>query len=369
MRTANVFRAVTLNWMRSRSGLFFSFLFPVIFLLLFASIFGGASNSIPLNVQNNDLDGTAPTQLSSSYVAALNSTEILSVSAISSSENATAYVQGQESSFGGNPRLLVIPAGFEANVTRGAAVTLVYMYSPSDQLGGEAGGVVSSVSDSFGLKIAGQNRTIGVSFVSFSARPLQYVDYYMPGLIAAFIMTNGVIGLTSVVSEFRRTRLTKRLSATPLTKLDWILGNVISQTVLALLLSAVMILIAMTLYHSAVSIGVYSVATLVMGSVLFSGIGVALGGLVRDPEAANGLGNAIAFPMMFLSGTFWPVAAMPSYLQEVAKVLPLTYFADGLRDAMILNNASGVLTDLGLVGGLAVAFVVIGAWATRWREP
>ena len=66
MRTANVFRAVTLNWMRSRSGLFFSFLFPVIFLLLFASIFGGASNSIPLNVMNNYLDGTEPTQLSSS---------------------------------------------------------------------------------------------------------------------------------------------------------------------------------------------------------------------------------------------------------------------------------------------------------------
>ena len=369
MRTTAVFKAVTLNWLRSRSGLFFSFLFPLIFLLLFASIFGSPNNSIPLTVQNNDLNGSAPTPLSSAYVAALNSTQVLVVSTIPSSQNASAFLQAQAGSFGGNPRLLVIPAGFEANVTGGLPVNLMYRYSPSDQLGVEAEGVVSSVADAFGLKIIGQNRMIGVSFISFSARPLKYVDYYMPGLIAAFIMTNGVIGLTSVASEFRRTKLIKRLSATPLTKLDWILGNVISQTVLALLLSAVMILIAIILYHSAVSIDVYSVATLVVGAVLFSGIGITLGGLIRDPEAASGLGNAIAFPMMFLSGTYWPIDAMPSYLQVVAKILPLTYFADGLRDAMILNNVSGVLTNLGIVGAFTVAFVAIGVWATRWKEP
>jgi ABC-2 type transport system permease protein len=103
--------------------------------------------------------------------------------------------------------------------------------------------------------------------------------------------------------------------------------------------------------------------------VLFSGVGITLGGLFSDPEAASGLGNAIAFPMMFLSGTYWPIDAMPSYLQAVAKFLPLTYFANGLRDAMILNNSAGVLYNLGVVGAFAVAFVAIGAWAMRWREP
>ena len=368
MRFAAVFKAVTRNWLRSRSGLFFSFLFPIIFLLLFASIFGSSNVTIPLAVQNNDVNGGVPTSLSAGLVTALNSTKVLAVTVVPSSQNASAYLQQQAGSFGGNPRLLVIPRGFEANIMAGHAANLTYLYSPADQSGAAVAGVISSVAGALNLRLAGGNRTIFVTDVPFSARPLKSVDYYMPGLIAAFMMTNGVIGLTNVASEFRRIKLIKRLSATPLTKFDWLIGNVLSQTLLAMLLSAVMIVIGVGLYHSTVVIDAYTVLTLVAGAILFSGIGMTLAGLVSDPEAASGLGNAIAFPMMFLSGTFWSLDVMPSYLQAVAKVLPLTYFADGLRDAMILGNHTAALSNLAITAGFAVAFVAIGAWATRWQE-
>jgi len=368
VRVTAVFKAVTRNWLRSRSGLFFSFLFPVIFLLLFASIFSNSSSTIPLAVQNDDVSGGASTALSTGFIKALNSTNVLAVTLIPSSQNASAYLQQQASSFGGNPRLLVIPSGFQASVMSGHAINVTYLYSPADQSGAAVAGVVSSVAGALNLRLVGGNRTIAVNYVSFSARPLKYVDYYMPGLIAAFMMTNGVIGLTNVASEFRRIKLIKRLSATPLTKFDWIIGNVLSQTLLALLLSAVMIVIGVVLYHSTVVIDAYTVLTLVAGAILFSGIGMTLAGLVSDPEAASGLGNAIAFPMMFLSGTFWSLDVMPSYLQAVARFLPLTYFADGLRDAMILSNHPATLTNLGITAAFAVAFIAIGAWATRWEE-
>jgi len=368
MRLVAVFKAVTRNWLRSRSGLFFSFLFPITFLLLFASIFSVSNSSIPLAVQNNDVSGGAPTALSARLILALNSTQVLFVSTIPSSENASAYLQQQAGSFGGNPRLLVIPSGFQNNVMMKRPTDLTYLYSPADQSGAAVAGVISSVADSFNLQVAGGNRTITVADVSFSARPLKFVDYYMPGLIAAFMMTNGVIGLTNVATEFRRIKLIKRLSATPLTKFDWLVGNVLSQTLLAMLLSAVMILIGVGLYHSTVVIDVYTVLTLVVGAVLFSGIGMTLAGLVSDPEAASGLGNAIAFPMMFLSGTFWSLDVMPAYLQVVARFLPLTYFADGLRDSMILDNHAAALANLGVTAAFAVVFIAIGAWATRWEE-
>jgi ABC-2 type transport system permease protein len=368
LRFVAVFKAVTRNWLRSRSGLFFSFLFPVIFLLLFASIFSASNSSISLAVQNNDVSGGVPTPLSVRLISVLNSTQVLAVTTIPSSTNASAYLQEQAGSFGGNPRLLIIPDGFQQSAAMGRPTNLTYLYSPADQSGAAVAGVISSVADSFNLQLLHHNRTISVSDVSFSARPLKFVDYYMPGLIAAFMMTNGVIGLTNVATEFRRIKLIKRLSATPLTKLDWIIGNVLSQTLLAMLLSAVMIIIGVGLYHSTVVIDVYTVATLVVGAVLFSGVGMTLAGLVSDPEAASGLGNAIAFPMMFLSGTFWSLDVMPYYLQVVARFLPLTYFADGLRDSMILNNHSAALTNLGITAAFAVAFIAIGAWATRWEE-
>jgi ABC-2 type transport system permease protein len=247
LRTLVVFKAITLNWLRSRSGLFFSFLFPVVLLLVL-------------------------------------------------------------------------------------------------------GGVYSTP--------AGSNQSTGPSSVS----------YYLPSVTAAFIMTNGVIGLTSTGSELRRNGVLKRLSATPLTKLEWLLGNILSQTVLALALTTVMLALGVALYGATVLINAYTVALLVAGVLLFSGAGMSLAGLVSDPEAASGLGNVIAFPMMLLSGIFWPTSALPATLQTVSEALPLTYFAGGLRDSMVYADFSGAFVDLVVIGVSALILILLGAKFTRWTE-
>ena len=195
------------------------------------------------------------------------------------------------------------------------------------------------------------------------------VSYFLPGLTAAFIMTNGVIGLTNVGSELKRSGVLRRLSATPLTKLEWLLGNLLSQTILALTLAAVMLILGAALYNVSVLINSYSVAILFLGALLFSGAGMSLAGLVKDPEAASGLGNIIAFPMVLLSGTFWPISSMPSSLQTVAQALPLTYFADGLRNSMVSPaNFSAAFTDLVVVAVFAMVLVLLSVRFTQWKE-
>ncbi len=368
MRVIVVFKAITRNWLRSRSGLFFSFVFPVFFLLIFGSILGGSGSSISLSVQNRDITGSTPTQLSQALISALNSTHVLRIAEISPATNVTAYVLNQASSFGGDPRVLVIPQSFANNLTKGTAVKLTYISSPGDQLGAQVGGVITSVMNAFNFGISKTPQLVSLTSVSSSAKVYTQVDYYMPGLIAAFMMTNGVIGLTSIATEFRRTGLTKRLSATPLTKLEWLIGNILSQAVLALILATVMILLGIGLYGISVTIDGYVIVAMILGAILFSGIGMVLAGLVKDAEAASGLGNAIAFPMMFLSGTFFPVSIMPTWLQSVARVLPLTYFSEGLRDSMIVGNTSAALLNIGVTGALALAFILIGARVTRWKE-
>jgi len=370
-RTFAIFKAITRNWLRSRSGLFFSFLFPVMFLLVFGSVFGNVNTSgYTLSIQNKDTCPSSPTCLSLNFITALNSTKIIKVNGqiLQSSANVTSFIQSHSSFFGGSPRVLIIPDGFAANLSKGFPVKLAYISSPADQLGPVVGGVISDVANTFNFQIAGARQLVGLSYVSSSIRQLKNVDFYVPGLIAAFMMTNGVIGLTSIASEFRRSGVTKRLSATPLRKFEWILGNVLSQAVLAILLAFLMIVLAKGLYQSNVTIDIYTIVGLMAGALLFSGIGMTLAGVVKDPEAASGLGNAIAFPMMFLSGTYWPVEIMPSFLQSFARVLPLTYFSDGLRDSMILGNYSAASTNILVVGALAVGFILLGAKATVWKE-
>jgi len=191
---------------------------------------------------------------------------------------------------------------------------------------------------------------------------------YVPCLIGAFVMTNGIIGLTSIATEFKRRGVLKRLSATPLTRIEWIVGNVLSQTVLAIALTIVMILSARLFFGIVVSVNVYAAIILFAGAVLFSGIGMLLAGLVKDPEAANGLGNAIAFPMMFLSGTFIPLKMMPAFLQTISRFLPLFYFQDGLTAAMVTGNSSTAFVDFAVMGALAIVFILLGSVVTRWRE-
>ena len=80
------------------------------------------------------------------------------------------------------------------------------------------------------------------------------------------------------------------------------------------------------------------------------------------------VGNLITFPMMFLSGTFFPVSQMPAYLQNVAHALPLFYVIDGLNQVMVYNNIGPMLVDV-LV--MLVASTIVFALAVsvfKWRD-
>jgi len=110
-----------------------------------------------------------------------------------------------------------------------------------------------------------------------------------------------------------------------------------------------------------------AVVILFTGEVMFSGIGMVIAGFLKDPEAASGLGNAISFPMMFLSGTYFPLSMMPTYLQSAARFLPLYYFQNGLKAAMMTGDVTTAISDLAVIGALAVVFILLGSRATRWR--
>lgn len=194
------------------------------------------------------------------------------------------------------------------------------------------------------------------------------MDFYVPGITSAFIMTNGIIALSSNTTEFKRRGIIKRLSITPLTKMDWILGNVLSQTLLNLMLTAIRIGLGWLIFNVRIIPDAFSVIMILLGSVMFSGIGMLLSGLIKDVEAASAVGNAIAFPMMFLSGAYFPMEFMPSYIQTISKALPLTYFTDGLRYAMLYKYPEGVYTNMAIVAALAVGFLIVGALVTRWKE-
>ena len=89
---------------------------------------------------------------------------------------------------------------------------------------------------------------------------------------------------------------------------------------------------------------------------------------MRTEEAANGIVQVIQFPMMFLSGVFFPIEIMPSILRPVAAILPLTYLGDALRQVMVNGSAFAPLAvDLAVLGGWLVVCLAIAARSFRWE--
>lgn len=418
MRAVTIFKAVTRNWIRSRSGLFFSILFPVLLLLVFGTIFSGigGSSSYSLFVQNLDRNSGAPTELSSAFVEALNSTKTFAITDVPPEENATAFARNSLGPLGGNMRILIISEGFEddlqngtfrvrvaisygtlnmtyyilepyMNETEKAAflqglsemeqfrdnlptrnTSLTIMLDPSDQSGLVVKSIISSVASAFNYGMIEAENVITFNETSVTTTRFSNIDFYVPGITAAFIMTNGIIALTATTTDFKRRGVIKRLSITPLTKTDWILGNVLSQTLLNLMLTAIMIGLGWLIFAVRVIPDALSIALIFLGSIMFSGIGMVISGLVKDVEAASAIGNAIAFPMMFLSGAYFPLEIMPSYIQTISKALPLTYFADGLRYALLYKYPEGVYFNMAVVAVLSVVFIALGSFVTRWKE-
>ena len=93
------------------------------------------------------------------------------------------------------------------------------------------------------------------------------------------------------------------------------------------------------------------------------GIGLAIGGWAKNERQAAPLSNLITFPMIFLSGTFFPRFLMPEWLQSITNFLPLTPVIDGIR--LIVTEGKSLIDISPQIGILAVWSLIIYIVAFR----
>lgn len=402
--------SLTKEYLRNREALFFALLFPVILLVIFSAVFAGGSTEFTLYVQNNDLaaDGE-PTNLSVAYVDSLEAAGAVNVQSVKAGRSLTDWSEEERST--DTQRVLVIPDGFDEQVRdRSRRVRLQVIRDTLDRAGGgidpgqraaiernlsqaepegsDEGPVVlqlrsppddgaadavlsilrSHVATFNDRSIGVDQPTATVESADLDATDLTAVDYFLPAFIAAIVMFNGVVSVTQYVSEFTQRGTLKRLVATPLRKRDWIIANLIQQTLLALVLTFVLVAVAALVYGVTAVPGPLAIALVVVGAIAFSSIGITLGSTIRDSSAAVSLGLAIALPLMFLSGVFWEVDLMPATIQQVAGFMPLLYFHRGLRQLMIVGTTDGIVLPFAVLGGMAIVFVALAVRTTRWQD-
>jgi ABC-2 type transport system permease protein len=100
---------------------------------------------------------------------------------------------------------------------------------------------------------------------------------------------------------------------------------------------------------------------LIIGTISFLGLGIVATSIAKEQESAQLVIGLLQFPMMFLSGVLFPIEQMPTVLQAVSKVLPLTYAVDALRKVMILGaGIDAILLPLTVLIILGIVTMTIG---------
>jgi ABC-2 type transport system permease protein len=208
-----------------------------------------------------------------------------------------------------------------------------------------------------------------VSSMQSNERSLSAFDYTFSGLLGFSIIGLGIFGPINVFPELKKQGILRRLHTTPLRVWQYFVSTMLSQLVIGGFTMVVMFGVAVSVFHLHVVGNILALAVfLALGIMMILGIGLAIGGWARNERQAAPLGNIVVFPMMFLSGTFFPRFLMPEWLQNITAYIPLTPVIDGIR--LIANEGKGlldILPQVGLVCGWGIIVYIIAFRVFRWE--
>ena len=375
-RIASDFRVFSRGYLRNKFGLFFGLIFPVILILIFGAIFSGnSSGTILVYTQNQDTGPFPSPQLdiATQFVYALNGTFPdgtnisdtwpIQVALVDASENFSQYLADHSASDG-----ILIPDGFSEKYVAGQMVDVTVYGNPTSSTSGIVIGTVNGVANLFNLERFNGSVIIGISSTTVNTEQTQYVDFLIPGLIGFSILVSPMFSLVNISSEYKKTKLFKQLSLTPLTKMEWLASKVLWYIVLTTLSFLLMVTVGVLAFGAHVTLTFWLMPFLILGPTLFASLGMLVGTVTKNPETAGVIGNIVTFPMMFLAGTFFPISIMPQYLQSIAHVLPLYYVVEGLNNVMVYANYTGALIDIAVVGVITIVIFAAAVKLFKWRE-
>lgn len=352
------------QYLRQKSAAFFTFVFPVLLILIFGSIFGNNVSQVEVPVQN--LDGEV---YSGAFMELLNQTGVVKIKMVPSDVDIGQYIKDHSLSMA-----VVIPDRFSQDLQAAIAsnstshVNVTVYGDPTQSTFGTVLGLVRTAQTVMNYQLADAHPVLGVDVESVAADNLENMDYFLPGVIAITVMTNALYGMTSVCAEYKSRGYNKLLATTTLSKGEWLASKVLVFTIMLSASVVVTYIVGVAAFGLVVQLTPMVFLLVPAGAFLFTSAGMVLGSVAKDAETGSAVANAIGFPMMFLSGSFFPLELMPGFLQTIASGIPLTYLTNALRDTMLFANTTSALQNLGVVLIIGAALFYAGSRLMSWKE-
>jgi ABC-2 type transport system permease protein len=344
---------------RDRAAIFWTLVFPAMFVFLFGAIFGGSGDT-KIAVGYVDEDRSV---ISTALHQAFGNVELISLKEGSLEDEKAAMQRGDVSA------VIVIPAGTEVAVAHKQPAALqVYTDPTKTQATQVITGIVAQVTNGLNLQLAGGSAILGMEQLTLSATQITAVAYLVPSILAMALMQLGVFAAIPLVQQ-REKGILKRMGATPLPRWMLVGSNVLLRLMVAILDAVVILGIGMAVFNVSIVGSWFAVAGLVLlGAGTFLALGFMLAAFLKTEDQASGVVQVVQIPMMFLSGIFFSFDFLPGFLQTVARLLPLTYLADALRQVMVNGTQVAPLgVDLAVLVGWLVICMGVATRYFRWE--
>ena len=344
---------------RDRLALFFTFLFPLIFLF----VFGGLNSSNKTVSFDIAVINESQSSFATDFLKQLHDQDALKVD----DEITTFAAADEKMSRGELDATIELPAGF-GDIQPGQSYPsgqAIVHYTQNNQSAAQTlTTVLQAELQGINVKLVGSVTPLTVKAEQNNQRSLSPFDYTFTGLLGFAILGAGIFGPINVFPELKKMGILRRLHTTPLRVWQYFLSVMFGNAVSGLMSLAVMFIVAITVFDLTV-VGSYPELALFLAFsiVLILGIGLAIGGWAKNERQAAPLANIVVFPMMFLSGTFFPRYVMPSWLQDITAYLPLTPVIDGAR--LIATEGQHLWQLAPQLGVMAAWLVIVYAVAFR----
>ncbi|GAB3677908.1 ABC transporter permease [Angustibacter aerolatus] len=338
-------RAMLRSFFRDRTALFFTFFFPLMFLVVFGLIFAnpGAAKTTVGVVGGGQLIDNLPSQ-------------VLTPKRFATLDEGVAAVR----------------KGELAAVLQQQGDVLVVRYAASDQVkAATINGVLSSVVDRGNVAASGAAPRLRLDTHQVEDQSLQPIQFTTGGILSWGVATSAAFGAALTIVSWRKKQLLRRVRLSPAPVWTVVVARVGVSLVVALVQAAIYVGVALTPPFGLQLADSWWLAlpVLICGTLSFLSIGLLVGSIAKTEEAASAMANFIVLPMAFLSGTFFDISAAPAWLRGVSQVFPLRHMNDAMLDVLARGQGfSAIWTECLVLLGFAVVLTAIATRVFRWDD-
>ncbi len=344
--------AILRGFLRDKASVFFALVFPLMFLVLFGGLLGdqGTSKVDLVQVGAVSFLDELPPPAREAFEATFE------VSREDDLDTAVAEVRGGDADVAVEERDGEIVAHYTQTDQTKAAITQ---------------GALRAFVDGANVAATGEPPTWTLTTERVEDDSLSTIQFVTPGLLGWAVAMSAAFGAAATLQGWRQSKLLRRLQLAPVSTRTIVAARVAVTIGIALVQMAVFVglgagAFGLTLTDSWWS----SVPLLVVGTLCFMAVGLFAGATARTVEGAVNMANFLVLPMAFLSGSFFPLDAAPSWLQAFAHVLPLYWLNQGMLDVLVRGQGpTAVLLPMAVLAAFAAALTLLAARLFRWDTP